>query len=225
MSHSVRTHLGVQAADYDAAIRTFVPYYEEMTATVVRWLDGHVPPGGLVVDLGAGTGALAEAVLDALPVRACLVDIDSTMLEVARSRLHRHRDRVELRHASFADPLPRCSAVVASLSLHHVEDPDDKRVLYHRIREALTPGGVLLVADVTVHPDGPARTRTFVEWAASMGERGIGADDAAAHFAQWATEDHYQPLSVELALLAEAGFTLPECFFRCGPATVFGGFA
>jgi tRNA (cmo5U34)-methyltransferase len=223
MTHSVQTHLGVQAARYDAAIRTFVPHYDEMIATVVQLLD--VPPDGLVVDLGAGTGALAEAVLDALPVRVQLVDIDRDMLDAARSRLAPFDGRVDLRHASFADPLPQCAAVVASLSLHHVPDLDDKRALYRRIREALLPGGVLLIADVTVHPDGLARSRTFAGWAASMAEHGIDADQAAAHFAQWATEDHYLPLAVELGLLAEAGFTRPECFFRRGPSTVYGGFA
>jgi methylase of polypeptide subunit release factors len=46
-------------------------------ATIVHWLDGHVPADGLVVELGAGTGALAAAILDALPeVRVQLVDID-----------------------------------------------------------------------------------------------------------------------------------------------------
>jgi methylase of polypeptide subunit release factors len=41
------------------------------------WLDGHVPPGGLIVDLGAGTGSLSAAILDALPyVHVQLVDVD-----------------------------------------------------------------------------------------------------------------------------------------------------
>jgi SAM-dependent methyltransferase len=223
VSHSVRTHLGVRAADYDAAIRTFVPHYSEMIDTVVRWLDGHVPPDALVVDLGAGTGALAGAVLDALPVRLCLVDVDADMLEVAGARLAGHGDRVELRRASFADPLPRCRAVIASLALHHVGEPDDKRRLYRSIREALEPGGLLLVADVAVHAGGLARSRLIAEWSRWMEAHGVEA--AAAHFAQWEAEDHYLPLADELELLRAAGFERPECFFRRGPATVFGGFA
>src|SRR5262245_1162987 len=106
MAHTVLGHLDVRPDEYDAAIRVFVPHYEDMIAAVVGWLRGHVPDGGLVVDLGAGTGALSEAVLAALPVRVCLVDIDPAMLEVARGRLARFADRIELRQASFADPLP-----------------------------------------------------------------------------------------------------------------------
>jgi hypothetical protein len=36
-------HLGVPASDYDRAIRAFIPNYERMIATVVHWLEGHVP--------------------------------------------------------------------------------------------------------------------------------------------------------------------------------------
>jgi tRNA (cmo5U34)-methyltransferase len=224
MSHTVRSHLRVRAHDYDAAIRIFVPHYDEMLSALVRWLDGHVPPQGLVVDLGAGTGALAERILAALPVRVCLVDIDEDMLRVAAERLARFADRIEPRHASFDDPIPPCDAVVASLSLHHVAERDAKLALYRRIREVLRPGGVLLVADATVAQTGPARERVFAEWARWMEACGVEPDEVQGHFAQWAEEDHYQPLAVELRLLAEAGFVQPDCFFRSGVATLFGGF-
>src|SRR5262249_1527994 len=132
--------LGVAADDYDRTIRTFIPSYERMVATVVHWLDGHVPAGGLVVDLGAGTGALGAAVLEALPdVRVELVDIDPNMLEVAATRCAAHAGRFRVRHARFQDELPRCHAVVASLALHHVATHAGKRELYRAICHAPTP--------------------------------------------------------------------------------------
>jgi tRNA (cmo5U34)-methyltransferase len=225
MSHTVRSHLRVRARDYDAAIRIFVPHYDEMLSALVGWLTGHVPPQGLVVDLGAGTGALAERILQALPVRTCLVDIDADMLRIASERLERFPGRFEARHASFDDPLPPCDAVVASLSLHHVPEVEAKRALYGRIREALRPGGVLLVADAAVGETGPGRERLFAEWARWMEACGVKPAEVRGHFAQWAGEDRYQPLSVELRLLEEAGFPQPDCFFRRGVATVFGAFA
>ena len=55
--HRVAGHLGVRADDFDRSIRTFIPGYERMLAAIVQWLDGNVPSGGLVVDLGAELAA------------------------------------------------------------------------------------------------------------------------------------------------------------------------
>jgi tRNA (cmo5U34)-methyltransferase len=223
--HRVLAHLGLQTNEYDRVIRTFIPGYEEMLATVARWLRGHLPEGGLVVDLGAGTGALSHAILAAVPgARLELVDVDPAMLEAARERLAPHAGRYEIRRAAFADPLRPCDAVVASLALHHVVTLSEKRELYRRIREALRPGGLLLVADAAVHERGRARQRIFAEWSAFMQTQGISAAEAEAHFAQWATEDHYKPLVAELDALAAAGFPYPDCFWKEGPNCVFGGF-
>jgi tRNA (cmo5U34)-methyltransferase len=223
--HRVAGHLGVAADEYDQTIRTFIPSYERMIATVIHWLDGTVPAGGLVVDLGAGTGGLSAAILDALPdVRVELVDIDPNMLEVAATRCSAHVGRYELRHARFQDPLPRCNAVVASLALHHVATQPEKRELYRAILGALEPAGLVVVIDALVHPDGLERHQMVEDLFAHMGRNGISAQEAEAHFAQWAEEDFYVSLPDELALMADAGFRRPDVFARDGLIAVYGAF-
>jgi SAM-dependent methyltransferase len=184
-------------------------------------------PSPCVVDLGAGTGALGGAILDAVPsAHVRLVDIDPNMLEVARARVAAHGDRAAPVRAAFADPLPAgTDAVVASLALHHIPDVAEKRATYARIRGALRPGGLLAIADCVVHASGPERDRGFALWSAWMGRHGIAPDEARALFAAWAAEDFYQPLSVELQLLADAGFARPECFWKYGPIAVYGAYA
>ena len=80
MPHSVRRHLRVAIDAYDAMIRQFIPGYEEMLRTAAREL---APvSSGLVLDLGAGTGALAEAILETSGHGTVeLVDVDAEMLE------------------------------------------------------------------------------------------------------------------------------------------------
>jgi tRNA (cmo5U34)-methyltransferase len=224
--HRVLAHLGLTADDYDAAIRTYIPAYETMIATVVR-LVGDGPQ--LVIDLGTGTGALAASILDATTqTRVRLVDIDPAMLEVAGARVARHltAGRAELVTARFADAsaLVPCDAVIASLALHHVTTTADKLDLYRRIHAALRPGGLLAIADATVHPDGPEHATIYAQWAAEMATHGITRTRAAELFAAWAQEDRYLPLATELSLLADAGFTRPDCFWKYGPMTVYGGY-
>jgi tRNA (cmo5U34)-methyltransferase len=217
--HRVLAHLGLQAREYDAAIRTYIPQYNQMIATVVSLVQGDI------IDLGAGTGALAAAILDAHPTaRVKLVDIDPAMLEAARERVAPFGDRAALVHASFDAALPPCDAVVASLALHHVPELDRKRALYARVFEALRPGGGLVIADATVHEQGKEHDVAFRMWSAWMADHDIAQSAADVLFAKWAGEDRYYPLATELRLLADAGFARPECFWKYGPMAVYGGF-
>jgi tRNA (cmo5U34)-methyltransferase len=221
--HRVATHLGLAASDYDAEIRRYIPGYQAMIDTIVAIVGTLDAP--YVVDLGAGTGALGAAILAGVSrARVQFLDIDPAMLEVAGTRVAGYGDRAELRRGLFDDAVPVCDAVVASLALHHVPQLDRKRALYARIHEALRPGGALLVADVTVHEAGAAHDQIYDVWAAAMAQHGIPRPEAEALFAKWAGEDRYYPLAVELEQLRAAGFAHPECFWKHGPATVFGGF-
>ena len=93
-------------------------------------------------------------------------------------------------------------------------------------RDELVAGvwGRVEIADATVHEDGPENARIFEMWAAAMAAHGIARDEANALFAQWAGEDRYYPLAAELDMLADAGFARPECFWKYGPMTVYGGY-
>jgi tRNA (cmo5U34)-methyltransferase len=223
--HRVAGHLGVEADEYDRTIRTFIPAYDRMLATIVHWLEASVPAGGYIVDLGAGTGALSAAVLEGLPeVRVQLVDVDPNMLEAGAARCAAHAGRFDLRRGRFQEELPRCNAVVATLALHHVADNDEKQELFRAIHEALEPGGLVVVGDLLIHPEGPERRQMLRDWYAHMARHGITEEAADGHFAQWAEEDRYTALVEELEVIGAAGFPRPDCFWRDGGLAVYGGF-
>ena len=138
MSHVVRKHLRLEIDAYDAAIRTFIPGYEEALTKAASEIAGVRPT--LVLDLGTGTGALAEALLAHDRVEAVeALDIDPEMLAQARLRLTRFGTRARVRRGSFEAPLPRCDAVGTSLALHHVPTMARKRRLYARITGRSAP--------------------------------------------------------------------------------------
>ncbi len=211
-THSVRRHLRVAIDAYDATIRQFIPGYEEMLRTAARELAPVA--SGLVLDLGAGTGALAEAILESSPAGTVeLIDVDTEMIEQARTRLARFGGRMRFTECSFLGNLPGCDGVAASLALHHVPTLEAKRSLYQRIHEALEPGGIFVNADATMPAEPAAAEATWRAWADHMVDLGIDEQRALEHFEEWSEEDTYFPVEDELAAMATAGFDA-ECVWR-----------
>jgi tRNA (cmo5U34)-methyltransferase len=220
-THSVKRHLDVDADAYDVQIRRLIPHYDEMISTAVEVLQALAPADARVLDLGAGTGALSTAVLEGLPgVRITLLDVDRDMLAEARRRLEPFGDRVAFLERSFLEPLPDADAVIASLALHHVHDLEAKTELYARIRDALTPGGVMLNLDAAVSEGARLNQLVFDRMAERMGDHGITDGEARRHFAAWAQEDRYFPLDAELRAMRDAGFEEVECVWRRGLSAV-----
>ena len=222
MRHSVRSHLRLEIDAYDEAIRRFIPGYEEGLARAASEVARIRPQR--VADLGAGTGALSEALLeqDAVGVVEAL-DIDPEMLAQARTRLERFGERVCFREWSFDQPLPRCDAVAASLALHHIPAMQAKRELFQRICGALRPGGVFVNVDVTISAEPAQQQQSYRLWAEHMMSCGIDERQAYRHFDEWASQDTYFPLEDELAAMRKAGFDA-QCLWQRRPNTLLIGY-
>ena len=218
VTHSVRRHLRVEIEAYDRTIRAFIPSYEEMLERTAEAVAGAKP--GRVIDLGAGTGALAQAVL-----RRCeeagvlLIDADPEMLAQAQERLASFVGRVQYAERPFQGPLPPCDVAVASLALHHVPTLAEKRKIFGAVHAALPPGGLFVNADATMPADPAARRAEFETWAAHLVSCGIEEEQAWRHFREWSGEDTYFPLEEEFAALEDAGFEA-VCLWRAVPLAV-----
>ena len=218
MAHSVRRHLRLEIEAYDKTIRAFIPAYEEMLARAADAIAATKPKK--VIDLGAGTGALAQAVLQRCEEATVeLIDADAEMLNQARERLAPFAPRVQYTVRAFQGPLPACDAVVASLALHHVPTLAAKRTVFGAIHTALRPNGVFVNADATMPAEPSARRAEYETWAAHLISGGIAEERAYSHFAEWADEDTYFPVEDELAALIDVGFTA-TCLWRVVPVTV-----
>ena len=148
---TVGDHFDEWASRYDAEIREQVPRYDEIHDTVVSLLS--LRPPHRVLDLGVGTGFTALRILEALPGASVVgLDVSHEMLERSKQRLRAHRGRVQLRPADIANPDVDglYDAIVSVLAVHHLW-ADEKRHLFSRLWEHLTPGGILIVADAFQH--------------------------------------------------------------------------
>lgn len=222
MSHSVERHLAVRPDVYDAEIRRFVLGYEamldEVVDTVARLRDADAPLA--ILDLGAGTGALSARIAARFGnAKITLLDTDADMLARAKVRLGTS-ERIRYHHGSFAGGLPRSDLAVASLSLHHIHDPEHKRAVYANVHSALAPGGFLMSADATIPRDRALADAAFARWAAHLVAGGDTEEQAYARFAAWSKEDRYFSIEEELEMMRRAGFASAEIVWRLGPSTV-----
>ena len=205
---SVASHLSVEPREYDQRIRTLIPLYDELIPEVARALAHAARPIRLIVDLGVGTGALAQACLKAAPgTRVWGIDADAAMMQVARRRLGRRLARVTLVEGSFLDvPLPACDAIVDSYALHHIRTLRQKQAFYRRCHAALRPGGVLINGDCAPASTPGGFAQDLEVWFTHLAHSFGGRAGAKRVYESWADEDVYVPLATELKLLQRAGF-------------------
>ena len=209
---SVSSHLKIPLHEYDARIRTFVPYYEDMLEVVAAHFALAAGPQPTILELGIGTGALTERCRRERPAASCIgIDMDPGVLAMARDRLG--GAGVDLREGSYLEvPLPEADFVVASIALHHVQDASAKRVLYARCREAVKSGGAMIIADCFLPRLDAAGAAAMAAWQRFL-ERAYSPDESRAYLDAWAAEDTYFPLADELEWLRQAGFE-PDVIWR-----------
>lgn len=214
---SVATHLGIDLAEYDARIRTFIPYYEEMLEVGASVIDAG---SRIIVDLGIGTGALSERCLAKAPqARIVGIDSDAEILKAAAQRLPASAGFV---CGSFLSAeIPACDSVVASFALHHVRTRSAKARLYKRIADALERGGQMISVDCYPANDQDLSKRQFDAWKAHL-MKGYTQKEAENYLEAWSHEDFYMSLDTEMELMRKTGFGV-EILWRMDAFAIVSG--
>jgi tRNA (cmo5U34)-methyltransferase len=223
MSGATPAEAKAELAGFDAGIRRLLPGYDLMVAEALEVLERHLgaAAGPRVLDVGTGSGRMAEALLRRFPAaQLTLLDTSPDALEKARVRLEDHRHRASFIEGSFSQPLPPCDLAVASLSLHCVLDPGQKVKVYANLRAALPPGGLLVVADAMIPSDPELARRAMHRWSEHLVRGGDTVAEAFARFAQWAEAERYFSIEEEFSFLRAAGFTRTDVAWRQGPLAV-----
>lgn len=136
---------------------------EAMGGDYLATLVEHLPDGGVVLELGCGTGRLLREAAT-LGCEAIGVDYSPAMLAEARKELIGHADRVDLR-LGYLEHLPVADRSVdvaaAHMVFHHLPAP---RAALNDAFRALRSGGRLLVIDLVQHDQELMRERFADLW-------------------------------------------------------------
>jgi tRNA (cmo5U34)-methyltransferase len=218
----VKDHFEEDASDYDNHILRFIPYYREQNEVILDLLPFEKTERIRGLDLGAGTGVLAEGILRRYPLAEVTVfDLADNMLSAAQERLRKFEPRVAFRKGDFSkDPFGvGYDLILSGLSIHHLGDPQ-KRELYLRIFLALNPGGMFLNRDVIRGATGRLDKMYLRLWRAYI--RSMGEDDAAC-LERYFAEDIPATVEDQLEWLRKAGFVDVGCHWQRINFAIFGG--
>lgn len=221
MNDVVRKLFDEAAQAYDEQRRQLIPCFDDFYGTAAMLVRTDRPSPS-ILDLGAGTGLLTAWIAARLPqARFTLMDFSESMLKQAQARFAGMEDRIRYVQCDYsAEPFgEKYDYIVSSLSIHHLPH-EGKRLLFRKIADSLTDGGVFINAD-QVAGESPFYDAYFRErWEESVMASGL---DPAAFEAskERRNQDINAKLGDQLAWLREAGFTEADCVYRYYDFAVF----
>lgn len=219
-----------RAVAIQAMFGRLVPWYDRMNRCMTIGLDGRwrhaaaaaAEPGGAhVLDLGSGTGDLAQALEHAGAARVVRVDFTRPMLVADRRKAAARGEAPPsaLQADALQIPFPDASfdAVTSGFLLRNLVD------LSQGLREmlrVLRPGGRLVALDITHVPSGPLalpRRFLFHQLATGVAARLSGDHEAYRYLSR--SLDGYPDAEALARMLTDAG-AVHVRFRRMGAGTV-----
>jgi tRNA (cmo5U34)-methyltransferase len=219
-TNNTRSVFDTTASTYDQDRSRLIPNCD----TFYRWAIDLIPSEAeTVADLGAGSGLLSVLIRNRLPdAHIHLVDFSAPMLALARARFAGD-PRIFYHQADYVtSPLPSpVSAVLSSLSIHHLDDAD-KRIVFQRVYDALPAGGVFINADQVAGPTPALDARYKALWLQQVREAGATEQQIADSLYR-RQEDRCATVEDQLAWMRAAGFADADCWYKENCFAVFSG--
>jgi tRNA (cmo5U34)-methyltransferase len=222
---SVRKVFDKSANTYDTDRRQLIPCYDDFYSITLDIIPFGHDRALRVLDLGAGTGALAGMVASKYQkAQLSLIDISPAMLQVAEKNFTKEDlARISFRVMDYVqdDFKGTYDLVVSSLSIHHLSDSDKKK-LFDKVCKTLEPGGLFINADQVLGENEVAENIFTRTWLRQVRERGV-TDDTLQTVLERMKEDKMSPLSSQLSWLKQAGFIDVTTWYQHYNFVVFSG--
>lgn len=206
------------ARRYDASRRTWEPMYEALYLFMEGALRG-LPDDAHLLIVGAGTGEELLALAERRPRwRFTAVDPARPMLDRAREKAAAAgiADRCAF-HDGTVETLPPGApfdAATALLVSHFVVDRAARVGFFRAIADRLRPGAALISADLAADLQAPGFEPLFDLWWSTLHADGSPFGDKAAYRGNFGVAVAVVPPGEILAILDDAGFEAPACFFQ-----------
>jgi len=205
-------------------IKRSVPGYPTIIESIGLIAAQYAQPQSLIYDLGCSLGAATQSMRRHLNSEGCrILAIDNAAAMVERCKEYLSAQDAMLEEAPPAQvvvgdiisyPLQPCSVVVLNFTLQFVK-PEERLALLTRIRQALKPGGVLILSEKLNFAD--SNTQHSLEQLHYAFKRANGYSDLEIAQKRSAIENVMLPDTQEQhqQRLQQAGFSHSHIWFQC----------
>lgn len=201
------------AGQYDEQRRAFIPCYDAFYGWSTEFLAGCVGVPRRILDLGAGTGLLAQFWLQYFPeAQYVLVDVSEDMLDVSRARFA-GQSNFAYTVMDYSKELPdgEFDLIISALSIHHLTEPG-KRNLFARVKDRLPEGGVFANYDQFCGTT-PLMTRWLDAWWQEKLDQSSLTPEDLRKWRKRRMLDRECSLLAEMQMLQMSGFDAVQCVF------------
>lgn len=211
------------AAQYDALRRKVIPCFDDLYDTAIALIPFEIEDNFTALDLGAGTGLLTSLTLKKFPkAQLTVVDISEKMLEKARERFHGNPQVQFMMMDYAASPLPgEFDLAISAMSIHHLFD-SEKKNLFQKLYDALTPGGTFIHAELVKGATDYSEAFCRKAWLDHL-HRSDLTDEQLSTILERMSYDRTTPLETQLHWLTQAGFEDVDCYYRYYNFAVYAG--
>lgn len=180
-----------------------------------------------VLDIGCGAGN------NSIRLRQSLgLDFDSVLLDLSQPMLQRASERMQQVNGGFvtviADdfrlaPLDAGSfdVILAAAVLHHLRDDNDWKTAFQKLHTLLRPGGSVWITDLVSHETAGVHQMMWARYGQYLTSLN-GEEYRDKVFAYIDREDSPRPVTFQLQLLHEVGFSHVELLHKNSCFAAFG---
>ena len=215
------------------------PIRDVQTAMVLRMVPQPIDASIRILDVGAGYGALAAAVLRDRPnATAVCLDASEAMLQLGPAKnpdLKHHMTFVQgsLESVDWLKSVDGTfDAVISARALHHFTENQRRRAIFKELFDLVRAGGCFINADNvrgTTKSLSERYRHARDEYLDRYVRESSGGKTSLAEAKAATPSSYHGPhnngiLEEELAWLREAGFQDVDCFWKFTTTVVYGGF-
>ena len=215
MDDRVKEQFNTLSAGYDERRRLLIPHFDEFYNTGIKFLSfpGDAPR---VLDIGAGTGIFAGALLSRYPkAKLTLIDFAENMIDIAKDKFC---DHIEFRYITndyleYDFSGEQFDIIISALSIHHL-GAEQTKSFYAKIYAMLEKDGEFLNADLA-NSGVPEIDKKYDEvWTDFVGGNIGRENEYFERFIKSKSVDKPMPVTQHISWLQNAGFDLADCIYK-----------